>query len=108
VEYKTTRSALKEEVNPSYTEQLKTYCLALGKTSGKLFIFYLIPAEWRIYNVTFTDEELNNKKEELLANRDLLLKALTEKNPQLFPGPRYVWECRFCEFKKICPLKQGA
>ena len=44
-------------------------------------------------------------KTEMLERRDLLLKALEEKDPFLLPGPTYRWECKKCPFSEIC--KEG-
>jgi CRISPR/Cas system-associated exonuclease Cas4 (RecB family) len=103
VELKTTRAfPNKNGVNEAYVEQLKTYCVMTGKNRACLIIIHVIPAVIKAYTLKFTNEEINAKAEELIRNRDLLLKATQNNDPRFLPAPRYDWECRYCEYNHIC------
>jgi CRISPR/Cas system-associated exonuclease Cas4 (RecB family) len=104
VELKTTRAFPNKngEVNEAYVEQLKTYCVMTGKNRACLIIIHVIPAVIKAYTLKFTNEEINAKAEELIRNRDLLLKATQNNDPRFLPAPRYDWECRYCEYNHVC------
>ncbi|MEM3594376.1 MAG: PD-(D/E)XK nuclease family protein [Candidatus Jordarchaeaceae archaeon] len=115
IEIKTTRS-FRREIKQHWIKQLAYYCAMLNKTEGKLIILYLFPKRQKkqednketnlnlieTYKVRFDD--LSVILQDLLERRNLLLKALDAKDPQLAPpvSEEEKWLCRVCPYKEEC------
>jgi len=114
VEFKSTRSQFTDEINELYIETLKSY-LSLNthsvfkeKTKGYLIIYFLAVPTIRVYEVEFTEEELSERREQILKSISDLKKALREgREEDTSPCPK--WRCKNCRYIEDCsfPKKQA-
>ncbi|MBI4029126.1 MAG: PD-(D/E)XK nuclease family protein [Candidatus Blackburnbacteria bacterium] len=108
-EMKTTKNLYYvNQPKPEHIKQVKFYCYCFAKNRAK--IMYVDFGDVRIFDLTFTDQELisnlNAFEQKALAIYNALL---TGKAP--VPDPQYsiakngklnTWECNFCDVKEAC------
>ncbi len=107
VEIKTTRA--NKSLPLHYFRQLGYYCAMLNTSTGYLLIQRLNNREnpWECWKVTFSHDDLEQFKNEIIEKRDLLKKAL-EGNPEILPKTDLTnengqpWKCRHCKYKESC------
>jgi len=114
-ELKTTRLSSKKTEGPVYQlpdgwlKQMMAYCYANGGNEYHLVVYHIVgqwrPPDPKLVGLTleFTDEELEENWQTLLARRDFLSNALETSTP---PAPYEYhlgdWECKNCRYKIIC------
>lgn len=106
IELKTNRSAYEPHEDKLivdyqiYLEQLLIYCILQNCLRGELWVLYISlkdPSgrtfpDLRCYSVELTQTQFHTLEQQIIATRDLLLKAKKEKNHRILPLCRN-WKC---------------
>jgi len=109
VEIKTTRAQNNESlIKPHYLLQLGLYCLALNVNYGYLVILKLNDNKQPLhaYKITFSEEDLGRLFDWREERKELLLKALEYRRPEIAPccwsDPNLNWKCKYCQYQDKC------
>ena len=97
-----------------YVDQVATYCLSLGVTSGRIAVLYM-SGDYRanrdatlvVYAVAFSQEELERWARIISHRQALLLSAMQTGEPP--PIDEHLpWACGYCPYhEKLCPGSPG-
>lgn len=106
-ELKTTRSSANKPPAEHYVEQLAAESALSGNTRGRLYVLYLAgnyrppTPQMKVYELTFSPEEMENWKAELETRLRLVLKkdATIEWAEFNLKPYHYDWECKNCPAK---------
>jgi hypothetical protein len=113
IELKSTRMSIKnveEEFSPRWLRQVKGYLYAIGQRAVDIGVIYIIPGDFRVYRVTFTQMELDIHWDWMKKRRDVWNQAKIERQaPKAFAyndgASRDSWECKSCQYKMICDVR---
>lgn len=102
IEYKSTRAT--NILSPHYFRQLGYYAVLTGKDKGVLVIQRINNKEtpFEFYDVTWTNEELEAMRREIVERRDLIIEALKRSDPSKLPFMGETWKCENCNYKDVC------
>lgn len=110
IEIKSTRKNVESvsDISPLYLRQLAYYGVMMGSLAGKLAILNIIQANFRVFDVAYSEDEFDRNSEEFFGRRDLLLKAVRENNVSIIPPPppEEKWQCKDCRKGKFCQAEQ--
>ena len=96
--------------NPHYTMQMANYCKAVGVLECD-FIGFLLAGDYKpplpkaaCWKVAFTQDEIDYNWEEMLRRKKIFEKALQDNR---LPEPliHMSWECKYCDYVDVCPIK---
>lgn len=114
LELKSTRASKKKfdqgDFPIMHIRQMMTYCVAKGVTEIDYAVLFLIPGEFEVYHITFSQEELDQHWAWMLSRKTVWDKAVeteAEPTPFVYNEP---WECSLgggCEYKLMCTLKSS-
>ena len=118
VEVKTSRAWKVDKLSENYIDQLKMYCVMTGIVKGHVLIFYLnvsmeieqSDGSWEsyrgpkiiCYDVDFTEDELKEKKADMINNRNVLDEAKRTGDGTKLPKCPAKWMCADCGYKVEC------
>ncbi len=107
-EFKTTRYAVgkpPEQWSTGWHKQLKAYMKIRGVTEAVFAVMYVIPAEFKTFEVTATREDVDQNWTYLLARRVQYMECM-DNDPPFMPTPFAYrdsnWECKGCQYKTLC------
>lgn len=112
-ELKTTRKSAKNHyiddfIPVTWLAYMKGGCKIRSTNQYDLVVLYMMgnyaPPFPQIYADTFyfTDEEIEENWQMILANKQVLDSALTEGKPPTPFQHCYDWECQYCRYKLVC------
>ena len=105
VEFKTTRTnpaKYPDGIPMAHIQQMLGYMKATGQTQVLYAVLFLIQADLKAWELTYTQEEIDKNWNYLLYRKEIWDKAdATLQAPESF---RYNmdWECKSCDFKTLC------
>jgi len=110
LELKSTRAGkkrhLEEDFPWRYMAQVKSYLKATGNTEVDLAVVYLIQADFQVYHLTFTQDEIDDHWFWMQSRKAVWDKAIEDKEaPESFKWNQE-WECKDCQYKIICDLRK--
>ena len=108
VEFKTTRTnpaKYPEGIPLHHLRQMMTYLKAVGKTRVMYSVLFLIQADLHVYELTFTQEEIDKNWEWIELRKQVWEEAdRTLQAPESFKHNES-WECLRCDFKTLCTAR---
>lgn len=109
IELKSTRGSKKKydegDFPLGYIRQCKSYCVALGVREVDLAVVFVIPAEFEVYHIEFSEPELWEHWQWMQKRKAVWDMAVgSGVEPESFKYNEE-FECRSCEYKLICDLR---
>ena len=103
IEVKTTRAGMRnfDPCKPHWITRMMGYCYVTGKRTWVLDVVFVIPAEARSWEFTFSDLEIASNWKLVLQKKAILEKAFEDKEAPLLTFHQN-WECGRCPFAGFC------
>lgn len=109
VELKSTRTSKKKHTEEGFSQnwmtQVKSYCKAVGVLEVDLAVVYLIQADFEVYHLTFTQEEIDENWEWMLERKRIWDIAIRDDKAPTSFAYNQDWECKDCQYKLICDAR---
>jgi len=85
------------DVGKSWLMQITGYMARTNSKDGKLVIFNIMAGKIHAFKLIMTDDELEQRREELEADKANILEAVEQNNPNSL----IVWEneCKYCNYR---------
>lgn len=113
VELKSTRMSVKKvetEIPMRWLRQIMSYLMPLNELEGRLeaelAVIYLIPGDFRVYRLTFTQEELDANWEWMMERKQVWDESETTGVPPEQFKWNESWECDSCQWKMVCDMRE--
>lgn len=110
VEMKSTRASVKKQAGGDFPEswilQTKSYCKVIGTLEVDVAIVYLIPADFRVYRISYSEEEIEDNWSWMLGRKEVWDRAVeTGQAPASFMY-NADYECKACQYLLLCNMRK--